>query len=135
MKTELVLKNDIREIPRLEEFVSQTGTQEGVPPEGIDMLILALEEAVTNVINYAYGDGEGEITLTAERQGDALVFEIKDRGKAFDPTQVGEPDVTLPAEERQLGGLGLFLIRKIMDGVHYRRIQDTNILTLTKQIE
>ena len=47
MKTELVLKNDIREIPRLEEFVSQTGTQEGVPPEGIDMLILALEEAVT----------------------------------------------------------------------------------------
>lgn len=135
MKTELVLKNDIREIPRLEEFVNQTGTQEGVPPEGIDMLILALEEAVTNVINYAYGDGEGEITLTAERQGDALVFEIKDRGEAFDPTQVGEPDVTLPAEERQLGGLGLFLIRKIMDGVHYRRIQDTNILTLTKQIE
>ncbi len=135
MKTELVLKNDIREIPRLEEFVSQTGTQEGVPPEGIDMLILALEEAVTNVINYAYGDGEGEITLTAERQGDALVFEIKDQGEAFDPTQVGEPDVTLPAEERQLGGLGLFLIRKIMDGVHYRRIQDTNILTLTKQIE
>lgn len=135
MKTELVLKNDIREIPRLEEFVSQTGTQEGVPPEGIDMLILALEEAVTNVINYAYGDGEGEITLTAERQGDALVFEIKDRGEAFDPTQVGVPDVTLPAEERQLGGLGLFLIRKIMDGVHYRRIQDTNILTLTKQIE
>lgn len=135
MKTELVLKNDIREIPSLEEFVSQTGTQEGVPPEGIDMLILALEEAVTNVINYAYGDGEGEITLTAERQGDALVFEIKDQGEAFDPTQVGEPDVTLPAEERQLGGLGLFLIRKIMDGVHYRRIQDTNILTLTKQIE
>lgn len=135
MKTELVLKNDIREIPRLEEFVSQTGTQEGVPPEGIDMLILALEEAVTNVINYAYGDGEGEITLTAERQGDALVFEIKDQGEAFDPTQVGEPDVTLPAEERQLGGLGLFLIRKIMDEVHYRRIQDTNILTLTKQIE
>lgn len=135
MKTEIVLKNNIREIPRMEEFVNQAGTAAGVAPERIDMLVLAVEEAMTNVINYAYGDREGEIILTAERQGNAIVFEIKDQGKAFDPTQVGEPDVSLPAAEREPGGLGLFIIRKLMDGVHYRREQDTNVLTLTKQIE
>ena len=94
MKTEIVLKNNIREIPRMEEFVNQAGTAAGVAPERIDMLVLAVEEAMTNVINYAYGDREGEIILTAERQGNAIVFEIKDQGKAFDPTQVGEPDVS-----------------------------------------
>lgn len=135
MKTEIVLKNNIREIPRMEEFVNQAGTAAGVAPERIDMLVLAVEEAMTNVINYAYGDREGEIILTAERQGNALVFEIKDQGKAFDPTQVEEPNVSLPAAEREPGGLGLFIIRKLMDGVHYRREQDTNVLTLTKQID
>ena len=69
MKTEIVLKNNIREIPRMEEFVNQAGTAAGVAPERIDMLVLAVEEAMTNVINYAYGDQEGEIILTAERQG------------------------------------------------------------------
>lgn len=135
MKTELVLKNDLSAIPLMEEFVSRAGAAAGVSPERIDMLVLAVEEAVTNVINYAYGDREGDIVLTAGRQGDSLVFEIKDQGEPFDPTQVSGPDVTLPASEREPGGLGLFLIRKIMDGVHYRREGDMNVLTLTKQLE
>lgn len=135
MKAELVLKNDINEIHRLDEFVHRACAAAGVPEERTDMLVLAVEEAVTNVINYAYGEREGEIVLTCRSDGSALVFEIMDKGKAFDPTQMAEPDVTLPADEREPGGLGLFLIRKIMDGVCYRRIRDTNVLTLTKQIE
>ena len=133
-KTTLVLKNDIQEIPRMNEFVNRACKAADVSPEHIDMLILAVEEAVTNVINYAYGNQEGDISLTIEQQEKTLVFEIKDQGKAFDPTQVKEPDVTQPVSEREPGGMGLLLIRKIMDGVHYRRIQNSNVLTLTKQI-
>ena len=70
----------------------------------------------------------------AERQGDSLVFELSDCGRPFDPTQVPEADVTLPAGERQEGGLGLFLVKWIMSEVRYRRVGNENRLTLMKQI-
>ena len=97
------------------------------------MVLLAVEEAVTNVIRYAYGDGEGLIRLTAACRDGNLVFELRDSGQAFDPTQVPEADVTLPAEERTPGGLGLLLVRRIMDEVRYQRTDGENRLTLVKK--
>lgn len=134
MKMELTMKNDIEEILRLENFVKQACTQCGVSPDEVEMVLLAVEEAVTNVIRYAYGNEEGSVRLVAERQGDSLVFELSDCGRPFDPTQVPEADVTLPAEERQEGGLGLFLVKRIMSEVRYRRAGNENRLTLMKQI-
>ena len=134
MKMELTMKNDIAEILRLEDFVKQACTQCGVSPDEAEMVLLAVEEAVTNVIRYAYGDEEGSVRLVAERQGDSLVFELSDCGRPFDPTQVPEADVTLPAGERQEGGLGLFLVKRIMSEVRYRRVGNENRLTLMKQI-
>jgi len=130
---ELVLENRLTEILRLEDFVKQAGQRAGIPADETEMVLLAVEEAVTNVIRYAYGDGEGLIRLTAACRDGNLVFELRDSGQAFDPTQVPEADVTLPAEERTPGGLGLLLVRRIMDEVRYQRTDGENRLTLVKK--
>lgn len=99
-------------------------------------LNLVLEEAVVNIINYAYPKEEHEsIYLSARMQNGSVVFVLTDTGKEFDPTMAPDADVTLPAEERQIGGLGIFLIRQIMNEVKYERIEGKNVLTLEKKLD
>lgn len=137
----LTMRNDIKQIPTLAEWV------ESLPvPQELNMTInLALEEAVSNVMLYAYPEGTaGAVELTAEiaesqtstgiKAGKTLVFTIDDSGKAFDPTSQKEPDLTLSAEERPIGGLGIHLVRQIMDEIHYERKDGHNILTLIKNL-
>ena len=98
---------------------------------------LALEEAIANVIMYAYPKDEDNkpILLTAEYKNGELDFILSDKGTPFDPTKVPEADVTLPVEDRPIGGLGIFLIRKIMGEVTYQRIDGENKLKMTKKLE
>ena len=87
------------------------------------------------MILYAYPKGESqEISLVANATENNLVFLLTDSGKEFDPTQAHDADVTLSAEERQIGGLGIFLIRLIKNTVEYQRIDGKNVLTLGKQL-
>ena len=87
-----------------------------------------------NVIDYAYPVGqEGEIEICVMSDGKTLKTVIIDSGVAFDPTAKEKPDTTLSAEDRQIGGLGILLVREIMDSVNYERINKQNILTLTKK--
>jgi anti-sigma regulatory factor (Ser/Thr protein kinase) len=96
---------------------------------------LAVEEAVTNVIMYAYPQGEEhEFLLDVHVLENRLIFKIIDSGKEFDPTLQPDADVTLSLEERPIGGLGIFLIRQIMQTVDYRRVDGKNILTMVKMI-
>ena len=96
---------------------------------------MALEEAVTNVILYAYPAGaDGLVNIEAVLREHSLEFIITDSGVAFDPTVVPEADTTLSAAERAIGGLGIHLVRQIMDEVRYQRLDDKNILTLIKNI-
>lgn len=98
-------------------------------------LNLALEETVTNVILYAYPDGsDGLVDIEAVLREHTLEFIITDSGIPFDPTAAPEADVTLSAEERSIGGLGIYLVRQLMDEIHYQRIDDKNVLTLIKNI-
>jgi anti-sigma regulatory factor (Ser/Thr protein kinase) len=98
-------------------------------------LTLVLEEAVVNVINYAYPKEDHEsIYLSAKMQDGSIIFVLSDSGKEFDPTMAPEADVTLSAEDRQIGGLGIFLIRQIMNEVKYERIDGKNVLTLEKKL-
>ena len=98
-------------------------------------LQLAVEEAVINVIDYAYPiNTNGDITVTMMTDGRRLRIVIVDSGVAFDPTLRGETDITLSAADRQIGGLGIHLIRQIMTSISYNRINGNNILTLTKQL-
>jgi sigma-B regulation protein RsbU (phosphoserine phosphatase) len=118
----LEMKNNIDELSRLPEFVDELCAPLTLPAERIGMLNLALEEALANVVNYAYPKGEtGTARLVAELLDDSIRFMLVDSGTPFDPTTAATPDITLPLEERPVGGLGILLIRKIMSEVSYRR--------------
>ena len=109
-------------------------------PMALSMPInLALEEAVTNVMMYAYpGRNDGKVlveyTEVEDEAGKRLIFTVSDTGIPFDPTKKEEVDTTLSAEERAIGGLGIHLVRQLMDEVRYARVEDKNILTLVKKI-
>ena len=136
MEKKLVIKNDISEISKLATFVEELSEEFNLTPELNFNLNLVLEEAVSNVILYAYGkEVQKEITLLANMSNNNLIFVLTDSGKEFDPTKVPDADVTLSAEEREIGGLGIFLIRQIMDMVEYQRIDGKNVLTMQKQLD
>ena len=125
----LVMRNDIQQIPTLAEWIEMIGL-----PQELNMPInLALEEAVSNVMLYAYPGKSGQVLVECDKS-DKLVFTISDSGVPFDPTQQEDPDVTQSAEERPIGGLGIFLVRQIMDDIRYERKDDKNILTLIKKL-
>ena len=135
MTKQLILHNDVQQIELLAEYIDSIAEAAGIDPSLAMSLNLALEEAVTNVIMYAYPEGtDGTVDIITEANDGLLTFIIKDSGKAFDPTQKEDADVTLSAEERQIGGLGIFLVKQIMDTVNYQRIDGQNILTLTKKL-
>ena len=135
MEKSITLANDIAEISRLATFIEEVGEAFELTPDVIFNLNLVIEEAVVNVINYAYPKEEHQsIYLSANLHEDSIVFVLTDTGKEFDPTQAPEADITLSAEERPIGGLGIFLIRQIMNEVKYQRIDGKNVLTLEKRL-
>ena len=103
----------------------------GLAPDLAARINLALEEAVCNVIQYAYPEGTtGRMSLEAVKDGNRLRFTLTDGGKVFDPTAAPEADITASVEDRPVGGLGIHLIRNIMDSVRYERMDGKNVLTL-----
>ena len=131
----LMMINDIRQLSRLPGFVEQAVAGTEMDPAAVSNLNLALEEAVANVIEYAYPEGkEGPVELTAFRDAEAVHFILSDRGQPFDPTAAPEADVHAGLTERRIGGLGIHLVRSIMDAVCYERKDGWNILTMTKKI-
>ena len=130
---ELTLKNDIRQITQLSSFMKALGEKLDLEPSLARQLRLAVEEAVVNVIDYAYPTGtEGDVTVKVMSDGHKLKIQIVDSGVTFDPTAKEKADISLSAEERQIGGLGILLVRELMDSINYERIHGHNILTLIK---
>lgn len=114
-------------------FIREAAEEHGFNAKEIYQLLLAGEEAIVNVIKYAYQGKAGDIEITKEIIGDnELAIQIIDWGTPFDPTLVDEPDLDVSLEERKIGGLGIFIMRKIMDEVVYKREDNKNILTLIK---
>ena len=135
MEKKLVIKNDITEISKLAIFIEELSEELALAPELTFNLNLVLEEAVSNVILYAYGEEkQKEITLLANMSDNNLIFVLTDSGQEFDPTKVPDADVTLSAEEREIGGLGIFLIRQIMNTIEYQRMDGKNVLIMGKQL-
>ena len=132
----LILHNDIQQIPQLAGFIEAIADEIHLDQSLAMSLNLALEEAVSNVIMYAYPEGsDGLVDIEAIIRHDRLDFIITDSGKPFDPTQAPEVDTTLGVEERAIGGLGIYLVRNIMDDVRYERAEAKNILSMTKRIQ
>ena len=131
----LLLQNDIQQIPQLADFIETIAEESGISQALAMSLNLALEEAVTNVILYAYPEGmEGLVDIEAIIRKHQICFNITDSGQPFDPTQVAEVDTTLPLEERPIGGLGIHIVRNIMDEVSYKREDGHNFLRLIKNL-
>lgn len=136
MEKSIVLANEISEISRLAAFIEEIGEEFGLTPDVVFNLNLVLEEAVVNVINYAYPKEDHQwIYLSAKLQDGSIILVLTDTGKEFDPTMAPEADITLSADEREIGGLGIFLIRQIMNEVKYERIDGKNVLTLEKKLQ
>ena len=97
---------------------------------------VAIEEVFVNVANYAYGEGSGDVTLDIgfNEEDHSVTFRLSDAGMPFDPLQKPDPDITLSIEERQIGGLGIFIVKKTMDSVSYAYENGKNILTMIKKI-
>lgn len=135
MTKELKLHNDLSEVELLGQWCETVGEELELPMPAVFQLNLALEEAVTNVMNYAYPGQEGmPILLTLETiDGNTdILFTLTDEGIEFNPLEkVEAPDLSLSAEERPIGGLGVFLIKELMKSVEYHRENGKNILTMT----
>ncbi len=132
----LVMKNNLHEVTRFSAFIKSATEKLGIEKSLARQLRLAVEEAVVNVINYAYPAGkEGDITIKIMSNGNTLRFQIIDAGVLFDPTMKERADTTLSAEDRQIGGLGILLVRELMDSINYERIEGTNVLTLIKNLK
>src|SRR5574344_2024228 len=114
MKEEIIISNHVAELPILAEKIEELADQWGLTIPLAMNINLALEEAVSNVIFYAFDDEkEHDIKIVISLENKNLSIEIIDDGKPFDPTARKQPDVSLPAEDRPIGGLGIFLIRKM----------------------
>ena len=135
MKRQLTFKNEEQELSRVAAFM------EGVCDElQLDMhvamkLQVAMEEMVTNVIFYAYPEGtSADITLTAESDGKEVAFVLSDTGKPFDPTAKEDADLDVNPMDREQGGMGILIVKNIMNEVSYQRLGDINQLTMKKKL-
>ena len=131
----LVLTNHREEFARMLTWLEQLATDLSWDSALLNQLNLALEEWVVNVVSHAFPDGGlHEIELRVWQAAGSIKVEIVDDGIAFDPTQEAAPDLNLPLEEREIGGLGLHFIQNAMDQFDYKRIEDRNVVTLVKNI-
>jgi anti-sigma regulatory factor (Ser/Thr protein kinase) len=136
MEERITISNRVEELATLAGRIEELAEQWELPMPLTMNLNLVLEEIVSNIIFYAYPNGgEHFICITLSMAHGDITIEIEDDGIPFDPTTMQQPDINLPAEDRPIGGLGIFLVSKIMDNVSYTREQEKNKLTLKKKTE
>ena len=122
------------ELPRVISFIGRHLEQAGCSPRTAAQMSVAAEEIFVNIASYAYDGGKGTATVRADVKDGVFTLTFTDSGRMFDPTKARDPDVTLPADERGTGGLGIFMTKKITDEVRYERDGEKNVLTLIKKI-
>jgi serine/threonine-protein kinase RsbW len=132
---QFVIENRIEELPSLAAKIDEMAEEWKISPALAMNINLVIEEAVSNIIFYAFDDSNKhtiEISVSSDKK--VLSVKITDDGNPFNPLEQQQPDITLPVEERPVGGLGIFLISQIMDEMDYARKENLNILTLNKTI-
>ena len=135
MKQTLTFKNEEQELSRVAKFMETVCDDLQLDMHVAMKLQVAMEEMVTNVIFYAYPEGtSADITLTAESDGQELTFVLSDTGKPFDPTAKEDADLDVNPMDREQGGMGILIVKNIMNEVSYQRLGDTNQLTMKKKL-
>ena len=133
---ELTLPAVMESIPKVTAFIDGALEALDCPMKAQMQIDVAVDELFSNIVRYAYGDGMGDATVrfSFDEQERAAEITFLDSGVPFDPLAKADPDVTLTVEEREIGGLGIFLVKKTMDSLAYRYEDGKNVLTLRKRI-
>ncbi len=135
MESSFILKNCLPELASLNQRIEAFADSMNLAPKVLFEVQLAMEELFTNIVSYAFDDKEThEINVSLCLKDNTLCLSVTDKGKPFDPTKTDDPDVRAPVDERPVGKLGLFFIKKVMDHVKYERKNKANIITLKKHI-
>lgn len=130
----LVFPASFEQLDAIREFVGQAARDAGMSETEICAVQMAVDEACSNIIEHAYHGREGEIEVTSDFREDALTIILRDYGDSFDPDSIPEPDLTCALEDRQVGGLGVYLMRQLMDEVKYEQHAGAgNVLLLVKR--
>ena len=135
--SQLTLPADRKEFPALQQWILNIAAELDIPERIRKQLMICCDEIFTNIASYAYPDGNGSVTVTIEFVSETKSLRIifSDSGTAFNPLEISEPDTSSALSERKVGGLGMFMVKKMMDSVEYCRQDGKNILTLTKCLE
>ena len=133
METVLTLTSpaELSQLPAFIDAVKKAAESSGVPPETIFDIELTLEEALVNIVTYAYEGKQGDIEVVCLADNRSFSVKITDGGQAFDMTSLPPPDLSCDVLDRQIGGLGIYFIKKLANQVTYRREQEKNILAMT----
>jgi len=130
---EIKLRNQVSELDRLNQALTEFGRHQSLAPKVVHDLNLVLEEILTNIISYGYTDNrEHEISVNLSLEPGEVRVDVEDDGQPFNPLEAPEADTTRPLEERTIGGLGIHLVRKLMDRIEYRRQEGKNRLVMKK---
>lgn len=128
--------SDMANLERVAEFIGEVSREIGLTERQFEDVHMAVDEAVTNVMEHAYaGRTDGEILIFVHREARELVVEIRDFGKPFDPSQVKTPNTRGPLSKRKIGGLGIFFMKKLMDKVEFHRDHAGNLTRLHKKLK
>ena len=130
---ELELKADADKLDEALDFVNSELERNNYPADLQSNIDVAVEEVFLNIAHYAYKPESGNVTLgiAVDRE---IFIKFEDSGKPYNPLDKSEPDLDKPLIEREIGGLGIFLVRKLMDGIHYSRLKDKNVLIISKKM-
>ena len=133
---ELSLEAAIANIPAVTDFVNALLEELDCPMKAQLQIDVAIDELFSNIAQYAYAPGTGPATVRVETEEDppAVILTFIDRGMPYDPLAAEDPDITAPAEERSIGGLGVYLVKKTMDDVRYEYRDGQNILRIRKRM-
>ena len=130
------ISNTVSDLGKMNEWLADLFSREDLPESLLTKFELVLEEAVTNVMFHGYDDDEGHrITIGASVENDTVLFRIEDSGREFNPLSVADPSKPDSIEDAAIGGLGIHFIRKIMDGMDYKREGDKNVFTFWKAVK
>jgi serine/threonine-protein kinase RsbW len=128
---------DLAQLERIGAFIATVMHEFGLEGQKIFNLQLAVDEACSNIIKYGYAAATAEekkIRIRCSRRDGAIAVEIRDRGKPFDPTTVAPPDLEASLEEREIGGLGIYFMKKVTDAISYSYKDGQNVLTMVARI-
>lgn len=135
MTRKITIRNTLNELHRVACFVEDIGNKLGFDDELLMNLNLVLEEMVSNIIRYGQShQTDDSILLKAESNGKEITLTLTDQGVAFDPTTRGDLNTDVNPAERRLGGMGIFIVKNIMDQVTYQRLNGSNVVTMKKKL-